>query len=1331
MTLHNISELRDPRERVPLSENEHYEQGLQLISGGQFDSYQHKTQNQRSEIEMTWTEAPPIALVKVQISEATVDGTVKFGCSHCTENGRMAHSCPHQWASYVLLWQVLTLPPQDIAHPELAELARELQPQIQDTLKNLAAEPVVFQSISIYSEEPMVSSSESLSEIFKDNFYGYRLVEPDKDRQLLSPRLWNLPEVFGKKLTAFSESYFNEVNRQNRLADMVRYNFSGGVQVSAKDILRHPLHRMVPAQLLPPTLKTIPAVFQKWPVLQQATHSFVTQVLSEVEAVMQYLLSEIASAHRSGLVEVYLQHKDRRDWALKLKRIDFDLGDEIYWRVDLQEKIQLETEFQLINKTKSALSFFQSFAVDKEDATILVHPWLLEFTRLQEICKMPEAQEVANNSQLHLGTMPRFNVEGEAATRRIIRELRQRPIPVKLSGESALLTSEQMTTEVHLQENGSFFFQHQLRPKTVDKAQKYRQRTGWSEQSKKWIMALSEGLPTYLSTDIKDLASGSRRKREWDLKLLRHLGILQYVFFETLSYYYDGQLTDGSKVEKERIFQSLTGRIHGLLTSGRDAEIFNGDKLEELCSQSTLVLFEKFIEDVLQLLPTAESFYSEDGEIVVTGIFEREGRILYSLIKALALNTGGEVFKRSRTSFLSRISDVEVLNHSQDLFYFSTGERQQRSLLHISLEYLQELVPFGCRLYFDGQALQELEEDEFRVEFAIRGDTDQKNFNWFELDPKFFLLGEEVNPDHLLSLGSGGVIEYQGKLYLVPKKQIPSLRRLENFWQKLQKGKIETQKKNRESDAYQLPRHQTLELLALRASGVKIEGDKEWQRICNFYDNLGTVASELKISSSVHADLKPYQKRGVQWLQDLYQLRLGALLADDMGLGKTLQTLCFLEGLRDNKELGHSLIVVPSSLIFNWEQEVKKFTPEIPLEIFSSREKLKFSERLKSDKTAVVLVTYGLLLEHEEFFSEFKWKVLIFDEAQNIKNISSKRSSVARSLAAQFKICLTGTPMENHYGEFFSLVDLLVPGSLGGLEDFRKTYVNREGVSVEQISDLKLKIKPLLLRRTKKEILDQLPEKQETKISIAFEEKQKEIYRDIALAYNQRVQEAMENTVQEGKVQGTANVQLQMLTALLRLRQACSDPAALPNVKYDKVPPKLETLIESLQEIIEAGESALVFTQFLQTLEHTTKLLKAHNIPVYVLHGGVTSKQRQKVLSDFHELNTGGVLLMTLKTGGVGLNLTKASYVFHLEPWWNPAVENQATDRAHRLGQKKAVQVFKYIMHESLEEKIELLKARKEQKFQSLLSENVKDVEIAQSGHALSKEEFDMLLGII
>ncbi|NUN05892.1 MAG: DEAD/DEAH box helicase, partial [Bdellovibrio sp.] len=813
-------------------------------------------------------------------------------------------------------------------------------------------------------------------------------------------------------------------------------------------------------------------------------------------------------------------------------------------------------------------------------------------------------------------------------------------------------------------------------------------------------------------------------KRDWDIKILKHLGVLQYLAFETLSYHFDGALTDGSTPDKEEIFNSLQERVQALLLSGSGVVLAKEYTLPELCSAPVLNYFNDFVKSTFKTFKAKESFYSEQGEVILEGVVERELRLIYEMLKRMAQTSGGEIFKKSRTSLLTKIWSGDIVSDpylKDGRFFFSKGKKEG-SLIYETLENVQPLIPHGFSLYFKEQPLQELAEDEFQVEFVLQADGEQRDFNWFELNPKFFLHGQEIDPQNMGSFGGSGVIEYDGRLYLVPRTKMPSLRRLENFWNKLQRGKVEASKRSKGDKVYQLPRNQVLELLALRASGVGIRGDEQWKKLCAFYDSMGESQRAAEIPPTVKADLKPYQVKGFHWLQDLYNLHLGALLADDMGLGKTLQTITFLEDLRVKEELGKVLIIVPSSLIFNWQSEVEKFTEKLPLIVFNSKELSKIGKKLESREDVVLLTTYGLLMEHESFLSQYKWNVAIFDEAQNLKNITTKRTSSARALAARFKICLTGTPMENHYGEFYSLVDLLVPGSLGKIEDFRRQFVNTEMVTREEIEDLKLKMKPLLLRRTKKEILDQLPEKQETKISIAFEERQREIYRDIALSYNQKVQESM-------LTQATGSIQLQMLTALLRLRQACSDPAALPNVRYDRIPPKLEALLDSLLEIVESGESALVFTQFLQTLEHTVSLLSKAGIAVFALHGGVPTKQRQKILADFNNTKGGAVLVMTLKTGGVGLNLTKASYVFHLEPWWNPSVENQATDRAHRLGQSKAVQVFRYIMHESLEEKMELLKTRKDRKFQTLFTTSEKDADLGPGSGALTKEDFDLLLG--
>lgn len=1322
MTLEEIADLPIPSERVPLSEHSSYENAIQLIQNDAFENFELGADGLLN-LQLFWNDTRHAVKCSVHVKEQKNRGVLSFSCSHCTVQGRKALSCDHQWASYLLIWQALVAEKEELIQPALGRLSEKLREFKAREIEEFDGHPkeadfsgVILDSVSLFLDEPSILQQESLAALLPQDLSLFQKHEVKPEEELLSPRLWNLPEIFRKKNKTYSDRGFHEAAKQNRLSEMIRYNFSNGMQISAREILRHPLHKKVKGDLLPQA-KTETSVFAKWPLVQQGGPHFVSRDLLELEEIIQALLNHLAQAQNRKQVTLYLQNPARPQQALKIESLEFDVVQEVEWRVDFAEKKELESEFKLTTFRRQKLYFFESFAVEPVSGVIVVHPWLHELSVLRE-----KMAEISPELSIASRDNPRIDVIGEIETKALLRHLRTRQIPIHITGESRTLRSEESLMEIRMQESGEFYLQHEARVM----GQKNLQRRGWTSKSTVFLQTLSKGLPFLLNVEAREVASRTGSKRDWDLKLLKHLGILQYLMFETLSFHFTGALTDSSVVSRDQIFQTLHGKIRDLLIAGTGATFIQDQTLSELCSKSALTCFENFVETVLKTIHSSDAFYSEQGEIILEGVVEREFRLLYELLMKSALSSGGTSFQRARTGFLSRISrtsNEDDPSLRQALFHFPKSDSEPLPSLQLALDSLQNLIPHGFKIYYNDQILQELGEDEFHVDFILQADTEQKLFNWFELNPKFFLRGEEVDPDQFLRLGGGGVVEYGGKLYLVPQKQMPSLRRLENFWRKLQKGKVESSRKKTGEKVFQLPRNQTLELLALRASGVAIRGDHQWKKLCDFYDHLGTRDRALTPPPSTKGELKAYQESGVLWLQDLDNLRLGALLADDMGLGKTLQTLCFLDDLRSKDELGQVLVVVPSSLVYNWISEIEKFTPELPVVVFSNRDREKVARRIGSAEPLVVITTYGLMMEHENFINQYKWRVLIFDEAQNLKNITTKRTSAARSLTAQFKICLTGTPMENHFGEFYSLVDLLVPGSLGRLDDFRRKFVNTEMVSREEMEDLKLKIKPLLLRRTKKEIMDQLPEKQETKVSIAFEDQQKEIYRDIALSYNKRVHETMSS-------EGEAKVQLQMLTALLRLRQACSDPSALPNVRYDKVPPKLETLLESLSEIVESGESALVFTQFLQTLEHTTSILKKANIPVFVLHGGVPTKQRQNILAEFNAQPGGAVLLMTLKTGGVGLNLTKASYVFHLEPWWNPSVENQATDRAHRLGQNKAVQVFRYIMHESLEEKIELLKDRKDRKFQALMTQTERDPEIEAGGSSISKQDFDMLIGL-
>lgn len=1170
--------------------------------------------------------------------------------------------------------------------------------------------PVTLESISLFLDEQSPLKGPSVASLLPNDLLPYKLLPLPKNVLSHAAHISFMPDVFQRRLSVHSKDEFIAVNQIYRVVEMIRYNFSDGWQVSAKEILRHPHHIFVPEEFLPQLkhsdVNFVHTQIEVWPLIQTDGGRQVKSVAD----IMQCLLGRIIVAHRQKKIELFLQTHAHSGKSLPLQSILISPSDELRWRIDFNDRKKFRSQFQLISDRRTPFYFFDSFALEPASGLIVVHPWKTEFSFLQE-------QLSHINDTLFLAVsngMPAFEIEGENKTKNLIQYLRTRRLTIVISGSSQTVRANESATEIHFTDTGLFTLQHEARVS----GQKNLTRQGWSERAVFYMMALSQGLPFAMQLQARDMASQDEFKRDWDLSLLRHLGILQYVFLETLSVYFDGVLTDGTPIDRSAIFSSIDHKIKALLLFNTDSSASETAQLEDLCSRSVLACFEKIIDQAITDISRTEHFYSEDGEVSMEGVLEREFRLIYEMLKRLAIVSKGETFKKVRAPFLNRVSQSTLDSESavaRALYHFPD------SALHGALEIAQSLVPFGFKIFLKNESLHELGENDLKIQFRLQNRVDQAQINWFELSPKFFLMGQEVDADNIIRVGSGGVIEYENKYYLLPKMQMPTLRLLEEFWKHLQKGKTESARKKYQSNHYQLPRSQTLYLLALRNAGIPFQGDADWDKLCAFYDQLGKTTESFQLPPTIQATLKPYQETGVRWLLDLYYLRLGALLADDMGLGKTLQALAFLESLRTKNEMGSVLVVVPSSLVFNWQNEIDKFTPEIPHVVFSGERRESIANIAATKQSKLVIITYGLLLEHSEVLNRQPWNVVIFDEAQNIKNIHSKRTTAARSLKSRFKIALTGTPMENHYGEFYSIADMLVPGCLGPWENFQRAYVTSPVIDYELIQILKQTVRPLLLRRAKKEILDQLPPKQESVVKIAFEEQQKEIYRNVALSYNRRIHEALAS-------QGVAEVQLEMFTALLRLRQVCSDPAALPNVSYDKTPPKLETLVDAVKEIVESGESALVFTQFLQTLERTTELLESAGVTVYVLHGGISSARRQKIISEFTNHQKGCVLLMTLRTGGVGLNLTKASYVFHIEPWWNPAVENQATDRAHRMGQTKSVQVFNYIIHESLEEKIEVLKDRKANRFQSLFTDQEAPTEKPTPPRSLTKEDFDHLI---
>ena len=396
---------------------------------------------------------------------------------------------------------------------------------------------------------------------------------------------------------------------------------------------------------------------------------------------------------------------------------------------------------------------------------------------------------------------------------------------------------------------------------------------------------------------------------------------------------------------------------------------------------------------------------------------------------------------------------------------------------------------------------------------------------------------------------------------------------------------------------------------------------------------------------------------------------------------------------------------MPPSLIFNWVNEIKTFYPNLRIQEYHGAQRTMTFENVD-----ILITTYDIVRRDTETFQKIKFNVIIFDEAQAIKNIKAQRTSSARLLQGNFKLCMTGTPLENNIGEYYSIMDLALPGLLPRYKSSRYDGTNSD------VNTIVFKSKPFILRRTKDAIANELPEKIESDMYLYMTDKQKKLYTQVAQAIRQEVDDAYQT-----KTKGQASIIA--LTALLRLRQICISPdMVIPATKVTPSP-KIEHLSSQLQELVSGGHAALVFSQFTSCLDIIETELKSAGIQYLRIDGSVPVTKRKEIIEAFQINKTAPVLLMSLKTGGVGLNLTRASYIFHVDPWWNAAVENQASDRAYRIGQKNKVMVIRLLMHHSIEEKMLILKQHKQELFKAIV-----EGAACKSDSPLTKNDFDFLL---
>ncbi|WP_055070375.1 DEAD/DEAH box helicase [Clostridium massiliamazoniense] len=457
---------------------------------------------------------------------------------------------------------------------------------------------------------------------------------------------------------------------------------------------------------------------------------------------------------------------------------------------------------------------------------------------------------------------------------------------------------------------------------------------------------------------------------------------------------------------------------------------------------------------------------------------------------------------------------------------------------------------------------------------------------------------------------------------------------------------------------------------------------------------------DYSIPDLLNGTLRDYQREGFKWFKNLSTYSFGGILADEMGLGKTIQTIVFLLSEPNKK----TIIVTPTSLIYNWKDEFEKFAPSMKVLLLHGNK----SEREEGMKVFedydVILTTYGTLKNDFEFYKDKSFDFSIIDEGQNIKNYSSLSSEAVKAINAKVKFALTGTPIENNLMELWSIFDYVMPTYLYNKSKFQDKFMGKDG----DINKLRAMIKPFILRRLKKDVMLELPEKVEKKFFIEMSEGQKKVYKAFA--------EDVKNKLSSGEED---NNKITILSYLTKLRQICLDPSLVME-DYDGENSKLDVAMEIILDRIENNKKILLFSQFTSVLDVIKRKLDEEEIGYYYLDGGTKASSRIEMVNKFNEDEEKNIFLISLKAGGTGLNLTGASTVVHFDPWWNPAIEDQATDRAHRMGQKNSVEVIKLIGKGTIEEKILKLQESKKEIIDNIMGSNYENGTLLSS---LTEEE--------
>ena len=649
---------------------------------------------------------------------------------------------------------------------------------------------------------------------------------------------------------------------------------------------------------------------------------------------------------------------------------------------------------------------------------------------------------------------------------------------------------------------------------------------------------------------------------------------------------------------------------------------------------------------------------------------------------------------------ITRMFDFGLLSTDHG-FFGIPGDEPQQTWLHWADNDYSVLRDAGFELTLD-DALQGwiAHAGSLQVDLQPQGD-DEATSPWFDLSLGMEINGERHNilpwlPDLIAQAARSprnpetGLPEIAPFVYLSDPKGSGFIRLPTDAlkpWMAALLELVGERAHNFSGDSLKLSRLDALRTTASLGEGALWQGAQQLRAIVQQLSGKSELP-EVPVPAGVLASLRPYQQQGLNWLQFLRASGLDGILADDMGLGKTLQTLAHIQVEKDAGRLTQpALIIAPVSLMGNWQREAARFCPQLRCLVLHGKERHELADSMHEHD--IVLAPYSLLQRDRERWLQARWHLVVLDEAQNIKNASTYAAQVVGQLQTRHRLCLSGTPMENHLGELWSLFHFLMPGFLGSEARFKQVFRNpiEKHGDTERLEQLRARITPFMLRRTKALVASELPPKVETVLRVELSGKQADLYETIRLGMEKTVREALSN-------KGLAKSQITILDALLKLRQVCCDPQLLPlaAAKKVKTSAKLEQLMEMLPEMLTEGRRILLFSQFTSMLTLIEAELAKRKLSWVKLTG--QSQKRDALIERF----TSGevpLFLISLKAGGVGLNLPQADTVIHYDPWWNPAVETQATDRAHRIGQTQSVWVLKLVAQGTIEERILALQERK------------------------------------